>query len=160
MHSRTAWVFAALIVLQSCGGDDSTAGGTGAQQCLDACARLAACNVGNDICAPGGCKLWTDRWRPEFSNAYFGCLLDTATPCTSAGAESCFARGASAITVRPTDKDYLSLCLQKRTTCMNPYSDDYCASTMLSEAWLSQARACLDQACGDVAACLKMIFKP
>jgi len=66
----------------------------------------------------------------------------------------------TSITPRSGDNDYLMSCLEKRMTCSNPYADDYCSSVMLSDAWLAQAQGCLGQACADVGACLKAIFKP
>ncbi len=161
MRMQRGWAVVLWIAVASCGGDDSSGSGGAVQACQNACARLSACNVSSDICAPGGCELWTDRWRPEFSSAYFDCLNDSATPCTSAGAESCVTTAFSAIMARPADTDYRDACLQKRTACSNPYPDDDClASTMLSDAWLAKAQACLAEECAAASSCIQSIFKP
>jgi hypothetical protein len=104
--------------------------------------------------------MWEDRWRPEFSSAYFGCLTDPVTPCSSAGAESCFNTAATAIARRQSDGDYFTACMQKRTDCPGAFIDDYCSSIFLSDAWLAQAQACLAKPCTEVGACIHAIFKP
>lgn len=159
---RFPWAATFFAIFIGCGSGDSTAGGSpGAQKCQSACQRLASCSVANDICAPGGCELWSDRWRPEFVDGYFGCLLDPQTPCTSAGSESCYASGVSTLTMRQSDLDYSGACMKKRTDCMNnPYPDDYCFGYFLSDAWLANAQACLAKSCDEVGACVRAVFKP
>jgi hypothetical protein len=151
-------VFALCALVWACGSSSSASPSGSPSQCKAACERLASCNVGNDVCA--ACDLWTDRWRPEFSQAYFGCLLDSATPCTSSGTEACFGKAASGLPMRPADGAYTMSCRTKLGDCPGAFIDDYCASTMLSDAWLSQANACLGKACADAGACLRAIYKP
>ena len=152
------WLFAVWGLLFSCGGSGETAPNGSGSQCKAACERLAACNVGNDVCA--ACDVWADRWRPEFSQTYFGCLLDAGTPCTSSGTEACFGRAATGLPTRPADGDYATSCHTKRTECAGAFSDDFCASRMLSDAWLAQAQTCLGKTCAEVGPCLRAIFKP
>ena len=142
----------------SCSGSSETGPNGSSSQCKAACERLATCNVGNDVCA--ACDLWVDRWRPEFNQAYFGCLLDAATPCTSSGAEACIGKAATGLPVRPADSAYSMSCYMKRADCPGAFIDDYCASTRLSDVWLAKAQACLSEACAEAGPCLTAIYKP
>jgi len=46
--------------------------------------------------------------------------------------------------------------LQKRKSCSNPYTDDYCQSLVaLKATYQTQAKACLQKSCSAVKACLK-----
>lgn len=149
-----------LASLLACGGGDADQGGSGAGQCESSCNRLRACNVGSDFCAPGICATTAERWRPDLSSAYFGCLLDPATPCVSASVESCLSTAASSIQPRQSETDYMNACLQKRKACADSYADDYClGARVLSDAWLARAGACLDKACAEAGACLRPLFQ-
>jgi hypothetical protein len=71
-------------------------------------------------------------------------------------------RTSSATTIarRPADSDYLSACTKKLTDCPGADIDDYCASTILSDAWLVEAQGCLTKSCTEAGPCLRAIFKP
>ena len=155
---KSAWVVGLLANLLACG-SSGTGGGNGGGQCESSCGRLVSCNAGGDICAPGACATFTDRWRPEFSSAYFGCLLDPNTPCASASVESCLSKAAMGLPARQSDRDYTSACLDKRTACAGAFADDYCGSALLSDAWLGQAQACLAKPCAEAKTCLAAIFR-
>src|SRR5258707_13473621 len=104
---ESAWVVGLLANLLACG-SGGTGGGNGGGQCESSCTRLASCNVGSDICAPGACATYTERLRPEFNSAYFGCLLDPNTPCSSPSVQSCLSKAVMGLPARQSDREYVS----------------------------------------------------
>ncbi len=146
----------AVVALLACGGSDGSSGGaSGTGQCQAACTKC-----GGDPCAD--CASYSARMRDEFETALFTCV-ENATTCSSAQWETCATEAATQTPRRPSDEQFRSACLAKRTSCDpsgNVYPDDYCLSSQVFEASsVSSANDCLAKGCTEVKACLTTIFK-
>ncbi len=129
-----------------------------AQQWCEALEARAACN-GEDFrvgkCIRGLCCT-LPFFRPDAPAAIATCLGELS--CGESD-DRCFDANQLGLTPRPEDAAYTEACLNKRTSCGNPFADDYCYMSVASEAFRDQVEACLARPCSEVRDCFRDVYR-
>lgn len=169
-------------VLAGCGGkaidDDSTTTDAGADTstmpadanipiatdsgtkdyCTAAAERAARCMTGpfdmTECQAQLGC--YQRGLRPEVYTPLLTCFA--TRPCGSSD-DRCVAEQAQKYITDPAVQDWVKTCNEKRTSCGDSFSDDYCGYEfgLMTDALRANMKTCLARSCAEVETCFDTV---
>jgi hypothetical protein len=158
IESRALAAIAVAIALgAACSSDGEGGGGSsGASAQCDAACKVCPGDPCND------CAAAAEMYRDEFEEALFTCVSG-ASACVASLWISCSTSANDQAVRRPVDDEFRDACLEKKAACdaegNGSFADDVCLlSNWYAESHVTQAKACLTQACVDADSCLQGLF--
>ena len=151
MIGRAAALLASLLAA-GC----ADAGTTDAARCERACERDMMCNMGtgSPFC-DADCAERMLALRPEFRVSFLDCHADTS--CADDPQTSCEVSASQEVDQRQLDDNYLAECQTIQDECEPTFDSAFCFLTRYyQEDAVIAAMNCLEEACGEVEACLRL----
>lgn len=129
---------------------------TDAARCERACERDTMCNMGtgSPFCA-ADCAERLLSLRPEFRVPFLDCHADTS--CADDPQTSCEVSASQEVDQRQLDDNFLAECQTIQGDCEPTFDSAFCFLTRYyEEDAVIAAMDCLEMACGEVEACLRL----
>ncbi len=142
----------AILAAAGCAG----AGTTDAARCERACERDTMCNMGtgSPFCE-ADCADRLLALRPEFRTAFLECHADTT--CADDPQSPCEVQASQEVDQRQLDDNFVAECQTVQDGCEGAFDAAFCFLTRYyQEDAVVAAMSCLEMACGDVEACLRL----
>lgn len=95
--------------------------------------------------------------RPEVYTPLLTCF---ATRACGTSDDRCVAEQASKYISDPVVQDWVKTCNEKRTACMNAWTDDYCGYEfgLMNDTLRTNLKTCLARSCAEVRTCFDTVF--